>query len=103
MNEPVLTNGLAASIASALIPFLIAAGVKADSAPRVGSWIGAGAVALLALVSLFAARRKVTPVVNPKSAAGVPLIESPAVAAALAEPTAPAEVAAPAVPPQPPV
>lgn len=80
-NEPVLTHGTATAIAAALTPVLVAAGIQSDSAGRLGSLIGAGAVFVLGLVSLFAARRKVTPVSSPDGGTGARLVTEIAQAA----------------------
>lgn len=75
--QPVLVNGTAATIAGAITPVLIAAGVQADGAPKIGAFIGAAAVAVLALLALLHARSQVTPLASPRSTAGVPLVEAP--------------------------
>lgn len=60
-TEPVLLNGSAAAIAAAATPLLIEAGVNANGAGRIGTFVGAGAMLILGIWHLFSARSKVSP------------------------------------------
>lgn len=72
--QPVLLHGTAAQIAGAAATLLVLLGTQSDTAGKVGSLIGAGAVVLLGIVSLLAARRKVTPIGVPDGGTGADLL-----------------------------
>lgn len=64
--EPVLINGTAAGLGTALTAVLVDVGVNAEGAGKVGSWVAGGITLVLAALALWRARSKVTPVADPR-------------------------------------
>lgn len=76
MNEqyPVIVNGVVAIIMAFLSPVLIHYGIDSSGVQSVGAAIGGILLAIISVVSVVLAHRKVTPVANPKNNDGTPLV-----------------------------
>lgn len=64
-NEPVLANGGLALLLTLLAPLLVRWGIDADTLGQILYYAGAAVSAIVAVVRLFAARGKVTPLASP--------------------------------------
>lgn len=75
-NEPVAGNGTIALILMFLAPVLGRWGIDASGATQVLTLMGGVISGLAAIWRIVAARAKVTPVANPKSADGTALVKA---------------------------
>lgn len=96
-TAPVATNGTIGQVSSAATAVLVSLGLSADNAGRAGYWIAAGLALVISAGQLLATRRKVTPIANPKTNDGTPLIPA-GTAVIVAQAAPPAPLPAPTIP-----
>lgn len=73
-QETVLIDAIIGAVGIAIAPTLAKHGVDAEGTKQLLNYVGAGLTALVALAAALHARSTVTPLANPKTNDGTPLV-----------------------------